>query len=142
MDRLKFIPFILIIVLIGCTGFAKSKTLETSDYILYLPNSMDDSIRHPLLIAFSPSANAQEMINTWKGPAEKQKWIILASKKVRNGANLNEILPHLANTLEIISNIHPIDKSKTIVTGFSGGGMTAHYFSFLYPNLWFSKRTN
>ncbi len=104
-------------------------------YILYLPQNVEATHKYPLVAALSPSADAQSMINTWKPVADKYKWIILASKEFKNGANIIQSLVSLDDTIQQVCKDFPIDKSKIIVTGFSGGGMGAHGFSYEYPSI-------
>ena len=43
--------------------------------------------------------------------------------------------PLLSGTLTTILANYPVDRSRIIAAGFSGGGMAAHYLSMAYPNL-------
>ncbi len=120
------------------TSYCFSKPPDTIDnpaYIIYIPSDIDYNQQYPLVIALSPYASAQSMVNTWEGAAEKYKWIIFASKEFRNGIDMNAVFPHIVAILKDAFVKYPIDKSRIIATGFSGGGMGSHAFIFSYPEL-------
>src|SRR3989338_3720578 len=108
--------------------------LDHALFLIYVPAGIDRNTKHPLVIALSPNGDAQTMINTWIGVAEEYKWIIVASKEFKNGIDMNPILERLVENLKVVVEDFPIDKSRVIATGFSGGGMGAHAFAFSYPN--------
>lgn len=112
----------------------ESQIIDSSKYLIYLPAEFDQSKKYPLVVAFSPAADAQSMIAVWKIAADEQKWIVFASKEFRNGVDMNKFFPQLVAILKKLFERFPIDTSKIIVTGFSGGAMASHYFSYLYPD--------
>src|SRR6056297_2741788 len=61
-----------------------ARIINKARYKLYIPSGINSYVKYPLVVALSPTANAQSMISTWKETAEKYKWIILASKESRN----------------------------------------------------------
>ncbi len=114
----------------------KSETIDEPKYILYVPKGIDYNKKYPLVIALSPSANASSMIGAWKNVAEKHKWLVLASKEFRNNVSTTDIFRNLSSIVSRdLSGKYPIDKSKVVATGFSGGGMGSHVFAFYYPRL-------
>jgi len=104
-------------------------TLDKPAYLFYVPASLDDEKKHPLVIAFSPDANASSMISEWKNTADKYGWFIMASKKFRNGSS-EDVFSDLMTGVAELSATYPIDTSQIIATGFSGGGMAAYFFAF------------
>jgi predicted esterase len=107
---------------------------ESPEHSYYIPSGIDNQKDYPLIIAFSPSGDAGSMINTWREVAEEYKWIILASAGFRNGMpNPQGEFSNLLGFIENPANAIPVDKSRIIVAGFSGGAMGAHMFAFLYP---------
>jgi len=135
--------FLLLILLSGVSFISSSRSspikkpeiIDNSKYILCVPEGIDISKKYPLVVALSPSADAESMIKTWQDVSNKYKWIIFASKENRNEINLIEFIPELATLIEEISSEFPVDRSKIIATGLSGGGMSAHAFCFSYPKL-------
>jgi predicted esterase len=120
---------------VGCAFAQKSETIETADYIFYIPENISGAEKRPLCIALSPNADAQAMINTWKPVANKYKWLIFASKEFRNGVASFKLFNNFPQIIDHLSELYPIDKTRIIATGFSGGGMGSHQLSFLYPEL-------
>jgi predicted peptidase len=117
----------------NCIVAQDSKIVDTAEYILYLPFGIDPNHKYPLVIALSPGADAQSMIDTWKDVSEKHKWIILASKESRNGMDMKQMANTLITRLKFVSVNYPIDTSRVIATGFSGGGMLSHALTMFYP---------
>ena len=113
----------------------ESRSIEESAYSMYVPSGIDASRRYPLVIVFSPSGDSRGMIEVWKNTAEQYKWIVLASKEVRDGKEVEPILRTLVDDVQKVCLQLPVDKSKIVASGFSGGGMCSHIFSFLYPDI-------
>lgn len=113
----------------------KASIINSFDYILYLPSGLDQNKKYPLVLALSPSADAESMLEAWKDVSEQYKWIILASRQHKNGMEFKQIGSILVNTLRIVILRYPVDSKKIIATGFSGGGMASHYLAMVYPNL-------
>ncbi len=111
------------------------KIVNDSAYILYIPGGLSSQKRYPLVIALSPSADAQSMIDVWKRAADKHKWIIMASKKFQNGVSVDPILGELASAVSKLYGKYPVSKTKVIASGFSGGAMGSHMFACMYPDL-------
>lgn len=111
------------------------QTVETAEYLLFIPPELDMRTRRPLLLAFSPSADAPGMIGIWEAAVRRHGCLILASKLVRNGMDVPPILRRLARLLPRLSERYPIDLGRVVATGVSGGGMTAHLMAFFHPEL-------
>lgn len=113
----------------------QSKIVDESEYIFYIPSGLIPGKKFPLVIAFSPNGDAASMLQLWQGIADKKKWFVCASKTFRNGQDIIPIFDKLHSALEILLTNYPIDVTAIIVTGMSGGGMGAHFFSFYYPQM-------
>ena len=111
-----------------------SKTIHTDIFIVYIPEGVSREKIYPLIIAFSPDADATGMIKFWKGMADRHELIIVASKEFQNGVNPDSIFQRIIAEFPRLFSSYPIDKSKVIVSGFSGGGMASHMFSADYPD--------
>lgn len=109
--------------------------VETDRYLLYLPRAVDWKKKFPLLFVMSPDGNAEVMFQTWRNTADKFQWILVASKEHRNGLLFSKSGPLLTATVRAIMASYPVDSSKVIAAGFSGGGMTAQYLAMAYPGL-------
>ncbi len=110
-------------------------TFEENEYLIYVPKGLAAGDRYPLIVGFSPSANARNLIRTWGGHADKYKCIILASKIVKNGMDIASYLNRLRNLIhERVAEQYPIKPELIIAVGTSGGGMASHLFSFFHPD--------
>ncbi len=134
MPRISiFILFLLLVS--GCTDNTPVVT-EPDDplYILYVPEGIDPNGKYPLVIALSPSADAQTMVKTWQKSADKHKWIVAASTQYRNGKSFAVLMPQVKRILEEVSKKNPVDMDHVILTGFSGGAMGSHAYTVHYPD--------
>lgn len=125
-----------------CGVSNKPQRISTAQYILYIPSGIDHSRKYPLVFALSPGADGNSMVGAWKEVADKYKWIVLGSNEHRNGLLFKDLGPMLTKTLKFVTANYPVDKSRVIATGFSGGGMSAHYLSMAYPNLFWAVVAN
>lgn len=139
MNRKKaivFCVFIWVVWLCPVVSAQEDDLVQESEYILYVPARIPGADElSPLVIAFSPSADAFSMIETWKDVAQRHKWFILASKEFRNGREIGPIISKLEKIIKELLAEYPIDKTKIVAAGFSGGGMISHIFSFMHPEL-------
>ena len=100
----------------------KSRKTETAQYIVYVPAGLEEGKKYPLIVALHPGADARSMISVWKGLSDRHKWIVFASKEFQNNVDMDKILSSLSTIIsaDIVKNF-PVDHSKIIATGFSGG---------------------
>ncbi|MBU2103257.1 MAG: hypothetical protein KKF80_07650 [Candidatus Omnitrophica bacterium] len=129
------IPFICFAEEPAIVDVAAPRIINNNAYILYVPGGMKADHRYPLVVALSPNAHAESMLGAWKDVSERYKWIILASREHKNGMDFKVIGSALSSTIRAVVARYPVDEKKIIATGFSGGGMSAHYLSMAYPNL-------
>jgi predicted esterase len=109
------------------------KVKDEGAYLVYLPDDIEEGKTYPLVFALSPGADAQSMINTWAGVAEKHHWIIAASKEFRNGIAFDITLNELDRELTDVEQAYPINPKQVIFTGISGGGMGSHAMAKFFP---------
>ena len=119
-------------------NLSEAKTIETEDHILYIPSSADPQTSYPLAIVLSPSGDASQSLQTWKAVADKFKWVVLCSKKFRNGLEGNEqskIFSDITASIQQRKLPVSIDQRRILSGGLSGGGMGSHFFSFFHQDL-------
>ena len=105
-------------------------------YLLYLPSSLENAPgRRPLVIGLSPAGSTEEVFYVWKRVAEARAWPVMASKLFRNSIEAEPIFADLMAEVPKLAEEYPIDRSRIIASGFSGGGMGAHMMAFLYPQV-------
>ena len=133
----KEISIIVTIFLLSFCSFAVwADTIDTPEYILYMPSGIDSGQKYPLVIALSPNADAQGMINVWKAISEKYNWILFASKEFKNGQPFySDVDYHIMAVVKQLCMQYPIDSSRIIATGISGGGMGSHGYAFIFSEI-------
>ncbi len=102
---------------------------DRGGYLIYVPADLPAGKLAPLVFALSPSADAASMIRTWRVIAERHGWIVAASKQFKNGIEYEIVLSTILQRLDEIEGAYPVDKSRIILTGLSGGAMAAHAFA-------------
>jgi hypothetical protein len=113
---------------------APSAILETHErYLLLLPdhpNLQSDSI---IIVAFSPSGDANSMISAWQAAAEKRGWPVFASRTFHNGELPAGFDSGLISDIGNVSLKLGYAQPKYVFTGFSGGGQYSHAFAWGNP---------
>ena len=112
-----------------------AQLVETPQYLLYLPHRTNRTTPCPLIVAFSPHADAHAMIRLWKGVADDHQWMLLASRAFRNGIDTSAMDVELISYLGELIHTYTLDPFKIVATGFSGGGMHAYDLAFQHPRL-------
>ncbi|MBF0544139.1 MAG: hypothetical protein HQM08_06890 [Candidatus Riflebacteria bacterium] len=107
--------------------------IEKWDFILYLPDTLETGHRYPIITAFSPAADAEGLLQTWKEHARNHQCALFCSKVIRNDLDVAPILNRMSKQIFELAQDYPIDPARIIGTGVSGGGMAAHLFAFLHP---------
>jgi predicted esterase len=110
------------------------RVLDKPGYVVYVPSGWAAHQPRPLVIALSPNGDAMQMLQTWRGVADEFKWIILASKKFRNGVDGSPFYDEIYHLVIQGQLGCPVDLNRVLVTGLSGGGMGSHQFAFRYPD--------
>jgi len=121
---------------------AEAKIIESNKYTLYIPDNLEQNKKYPLVIAFEPAGDAKTQIALWKDLAEKHKLIVAASKEFMNGIDPAGSFSTMVNLIKQDDPACPIDKSRVITSGMSGGGMAAHMFSASHAKLTWAVISN
>jgi predicted esterase len=131
------VGLVAILILFSASAKASplaSGTYEENEYLIYVPDGIDSELKYPLIVAFSPGADADGLIKTWEQHAQQNHCLILASKIIRNGMDIPNHLIELRQLIkEKVAQQFPV-KDGVIALGTSGGGMAAHLFSFFHPD--------
>ena len=131
-----FVAGLFLCILYGFKFFSpQGKITETPEYLIYTPSKLSQGVLYPLVIAFSPGADAQQMIQVWQNVADERKWLILASRKFRNGVDPSPVFEQLYTDIIQGRLDLPVDRKRVLATGLSGGGMGSHMFAFANPDL-------
>ncbi len=108
-------------------------TIEKWDHFFFYPETMDKTTLRPVIVAFSPSADARGLMETWRDIARKFRCFLFASKVIRNGMDAPPVLKRITGELKSYSELFPMRFGAAICVGVSGGGMTSHLYSFFHP---------
>ena len=134
----------------------RSGLISQSDALIYIPPGVKPGRKVPLLVVFDPLGNASTSIRTWKSQAVQRHWIIYASKEFSDAsiapsgpimvpatATYKQILaegyrnPNLLATVKAHIDAavarSPVDPSRIILAGFSGGAFISHDLNASYP---------
>ena len=96
---------------------------ENDSYSFYVPKRENDQ-KFPLLLLFDPQASSTNAVNKYIDLAEKHGFIIACSKLSRNGVPLENAKSDTKSILSEIKTNLPVDSTKIILAGFSGGART------------------
>ncbi|SPE62692.1 hypothetical protein SBV1_880016 [Verrucomicrobia bacterium] len=135
--KLKGMMVIGVVVLLLGAGSAalRGRTTVSDDYSVYVPAGLQPAQKYPLVVLLSPGGDANQMIEHWKGVAERFKWILLASKRFHNGDSPLGVFNDVAALVRENRLKLPIDEKKIIASGISGGAMGSHMFVYEHPDL-------
>lgn len=136
--RLFFLAVLIMTVLspagVRAEGIA-SGTFEENEYVIYVPDGLEEGQKYPMIAAFSPSGDGNGMIETWGQHADANRCIIMASKIIKNGMDIPAYLNRFRKLIwEKVATEYPIKPDCVIALGTSGGGMASHLFSFFHPD--------
>jgi pimeloyl-ACP methyl ester carboxylesterase len=117
-----------------------ARTLNLPDALVYLPAHLRPDRTYPMVAAFTPHGEVQRTFNRWKAVGERFHWIIYASNQYSNQSaeattDFNQYGHAIAASVEAALSAFPVDRSRVVLAGFSGGGFFAEYLNSQVPNL-------
>jgi poly(3-hydroxybutyrate) depolymerase len=124
----------LILALTGSEMLAAGRIDDHGTYLVYVPESLAQGQKCPLVLALSPGGDAAGALHAWTVVADRHGWLIAASKEFRNGIPFQTVLPQLVAALDSIEHLYPVDLSRVVLTGLSGGAMGSHAFAGFHPD--------
>ncbi|QEH31687.1 hypothetical protein OJF2_01520 [Aquisphaera giovannonii] len=117
--------------------------IQQKDATIVLPAQLDPGRTYPLVVAFSyngrPSGDQYTPLTRWKTLGPEAGVIVYASKLYSNSAfhgsaaNLARVTRAIKAGVDAAVAAYPVDPSRIILTGLSGGGNFAEYFNLKYP---------
>jgi predicted esterase len=129
----------------GLTAFGtvQGTVIQQPDATIVLPPNLQPGRTYPLVVAFSyngkPSGDQYTALTRWNIVGPQLGWIVYASKQYSNSAfNAGPAVTRsvaqkvMASVNAAIANL-PVDRSRIILTGMSGGGNFAEYLNLAYP---------
>ena len=118
--------------------------VQRPDATIILPPDIEPGKTYPLVVAFSydgiPDGDQYTPLKVWKTLGPEMGWIVYASKEDANADFYTKdpkVIPKTAATIKAHVDAAaadlPVDTSRIILTGMSGGGNFAEYFNLAYP---------
>jgi predicted esterase len=133
---------------------ASVQAKSTSGFLVYVPKGLSPSGTYPLVVAFSPTGDAAGALNQWKPIAKQDHWIVIVSRdfsdrvfggggSFENGTLFAQVVAmnykdpnYLSNEKAAIDQAIaglPVDRTRIVLAGFSGGSVVAHDLNVSYP---------
>lgn len=101
---------------------------EGSSYYLYLPKTLADGAKAPLLFFTGPKPSKASTLERFTSAAELTGMVLAASVESKNQTNAFEINHgHTKKCLNHIGKTLPVEVSRVFFSGTSGGGATSLY---------------
>ena len=92
-----------------------------------------------MVVAFAFDGNPKVPFQVWQTQAQKNDWIVYASKDFKNAAlraglaSSDAVASRVKAQIDALSSTLPIDQSRIIFTGMSGGANFADFMNLRYP---------
>ncbi len=148
---MRILVFLLVLILASCgssttnVGSADSLTENANEIVLsagsittmscklnvangyevYLPASLDDTSRYPVLFFFSPDGNGKVPVEKYKELADKWEFILVGSNFTKNGMDAKLAMSGANDLVTDVKNRFNIDGARVYLSGFSGGARVA-----------------
>jgi predicted esterase len=117
--------------------------IQQPDATIILPSDLQSGRTYPLVVAFSyngkPAGDQYTPLTLWRTLGPELGWIVYASKQYSNGAfyagpaATRDVAQSVMASLNATIARLPVDRSRIVLTGLSGGGNFAEYFNLTYP---------
>jgi poly(3-hydroxybutyrate) depolymerase len=127
----------------GSVSASQATVIQQPDATIVLPPGMQPGRRYPLVVAFSynghPSGDQYTALTLWQTLGPEVGFIVYASKMYYNGefaagpAYIRKVTLAIKSAVDAAVARYPVDPSRIILTGLSGGGNYAEYFNLTYP---------
>jgi poly(3-hydroxybutyrate) depolymerase len=120
-------------------GAFSSVVVQTRDAAIIVPSGLVPGRNYPLVVAFAWNGSPGVPFEVWRTLAEQNHWIVYGSKDYQNAVLRAGVAPsvNLARVvkaqLDALAGELPIDTSRIIFTGYSGGGNYAEFMNLVYP---------
>jgi poly(3-hydroxybutyrate) depolymerase len=120
-------------------GVNASVVDQTRDEAILVPMGLTPGRNVPIVVAFAYNANPSIPFQVWRRLAQENHWIVYASKDFWNGvlesgvASSTYVAGGIEARVESLAGVLPIDTSRIIVTGYSGGANFAEFVGLQDP---------
>ncbi|MDR3637888.1 MAG: hypothetical protein P4L84_29050 [Isosphaeraceae bacterium] len=113
--------------------------VQSRDASILVPTGLVPGHTYPLVATFSWDGSPITEFQAWWNLAKQNGWIVYASKDYQNSvlrsglASSDNVASRVKAQLDALPGVLPIDTSRIIFTGFSGGANYADFMNLRYP---------
>lgn len=118
---------------------ATGQTIQTRDGTIIVPAGLEPGKTYPLVVAFAFNANPSVPLSVWRTQAQENHWIVYASKEYQNSVfrqsltAIEGVAARIKGHIDAVAASLPVDRTRIILTGMSGGANFADYMNLRYP---------
>jgi hypothetical protein len=117
-----------------------ARTINLPDAIVFLPAHLRPDRSYPMVAVFTPHGEVHRTFTLWKAVGQRFHWIIYASKQYSNqsaeaSTDFKQYGDAIAASVETALTSFPVDRTRVVLAGFSGGGFFAEYLNSQDPKL-------
>jgi poly(3-hydroxybutyrate) depolymerase len=115
------------------------QTIQTRDGTIFIPAGLQPGRTYPLVVAFAYNASPNIPLSVWRSQAQQNDWIIYASKEFNNDVlhaglpTSNVVAAKIKAHVDAVVASLPIDPTRIVFTGMSGGANFADLMNLRYP---------
>ena len=115
------------------------ETVQTHDATILVPTGLAPGHTYPLVVAFAYNGDPHVPFERWRTLSAQDSWIVYASKDFQNsvlhgGLGPSEsVASRVKQQVDGLSPTLPVDRSRIIFTGYSGGANFADFMNLRYP---------
>ena len=113
--------------------------ISSRDALIFVPSGLVPGHTYPLVVAFAYNGDPSVPMSAWRQQAEQNQWIVYASRQYTNStlhgglASSDAVASQVKTHVDALSATLPIDPSRIIFTGMSGGANYAEFMNLRYP---------
>ena len=115
------------------------QSIKTPDAIILIPSGLVPGHKYPVVVAFAYNSNPNIPFEVWRKLAEEHDWIVYGSRDFSNAVlesglrSSDAVAARVKQQLDALPSVLPVDPSRIIFTGMSGGANYADFMNLRYP---------
>jgi pimeloyl-ACP methyl ester carboxylesterase len=108
------------------------RTQNLPDALVYIPAGLQPGRTYPIVIAFTPDGKLKRTLGDWRAVADRFLWIVYASKQFSDESaqaalDFDQYGYSIWTSVDAALSALPVDRTRVVLAGFSGGGFFAEY---------------